>query len=104
MDNTYVYEGADLKLDISIESVNSLTMDDYDFEVELYCDKYKRLKLSKSQLKRIDSNNYLAKIVNTENLGKGVLKCRIIAKIPDGDFNTGERVEVVEIITKINII
>lgn len=100
-----VFVGTELKLNISIEPMGSVTMDDYNFTVELICGSFKKtnLTIEKAQAKRVDSNNYIV-CFDTSDIGTGRLKCRVTAYLPDDDFTDKKRTEVVEIETGIEII
>ena len=93
--------GTEFKLNINIEPLDDITMDDYDFTVELST-MQKSLKYDKSQLIRQDKNNYTV-LVNTEEIGLGSLRCKVTANIPDTDFEDGFRTEVVIINPEIHI-
>ena len=95
--------GTEVKLNIHIEPIGDITMDDYDFEVEIYCLPNKSIKATKTDMIKVDSNNYIV-LVDTTKVGAGGLKCKVIAKLPDGDFPDNTRTEVVYINTGINII
>lgn len=91
------------KLNINIEPIDDLTMDDYDFTVDIYCNSNGNiLSFNKSELTRVDENNYIAK-VDTTKLDVGAIKVKITAYIPDSDFSDGFRTEVAYINTRINI-
>ena len=95
--------GTELKINVSIEPIGELTMDDYEFVVDMYCSPKKIATTHKVDAIRIDSDNYVV-IVDTEVVGAGELKCKVTAQIPDGDFPDALRTEVVAINTGINII
>ena len=96
-----IFFGTEFKLNINIEPLDDITMDDYDFKVELST-MQKSLKYDKSQLIRQDKNNYTV-LVNTEEIGLGSLRCKVTANIPDTDFEDGFRTEVVIINPEIHI-
>ncbi len=95
--------GTDLKLNIHIDPIGEITMDDYDFEVEMYCSLGKSIIIPKSAAKRVDENNYMV-VVETGKIGAGDLKCKVTAHVPDGDFPDQLRTEVACIDTQITII
>lgn len=97
-----VFFGSEIKLNISIEPVGDLTMKDYDFECEFYCFSNKKIVLNKEAMIMQDDDNYLA-ILDSKTLGRGILKCKITAYIPDGDCSDGLRTEVLVIDTGIQI-
>jgi hypothetical protein len=100
-----IFLGTELKLNINIEPIGSMTMDDYDFEVEVICGSFKKssIVIKKERAKKIDSNNYIICFSTTE-VGAGKLMCRVTAYIPDGDFADGKRTEITEIDTGIEIV
>lgn len=99
-----VFVGSELKLNIHIEPMDGVTMDDYDFQVELMCGTFKKSNkiIRKEDANRVDSNNYII-CFDTAELGAGSLKCKVTAYLPDGDFRDGKRTEVVLIETGIDI-
>lgn len=97
-----VFIPTELKLNVHIEPMGNLTMDDYNFEVEVYCSPVRPIKVNKSDALRIDSDNYVV-LVDTKVVGAGDLKCKVIAYIPDGDFPDSLRTEVVCIDTEIDV-
>ena len=103
MENTSTFIGTELKLNINIEPIGNVTMDDYDFEVDVYCSVKRVLTIKKSDAIRIDQNNYVI-LVDTAQTGAGELKCKITAYILDEDFKDAFRTEVVGLNTGITII
>jgi hypothetical protein len=99
---TNVFLGTELKLNINIEPIGTVTMEDYDFEVEVYCSAKKVIVIPKSEAIKVDGNNYIV-LVDTNVIGAGELKCKITAYIPDGDFADRKRTEVVVSTTNITI-
>lgn len=98
-----VFLGTELKLNINIEPIGDVTTDDYDFEVEIYCSSKKVVDITKKEAIRVDSNNYII-LIDTNVVGAGDLKCKVIAHIPDSDFADGLRTEISIIDTGINIV
>lgn len=98
-----VYQGTELKLNIGIEPIGGLTMDEYDFSIEVYCFQNKAIKFGKADTIRVDANNYMV-LVDTSALGAGELKCKVTAQIPDGDFKDGIRTEIAYVDTNITIV
>lgn len=98
-----VFIGTELKLNIHIDNIEDITMDDYDFEVELYCSPKKSITVAKSSAIRIDESNYVV-LVDTNIIGAGELKCKVSAQIPDGDLPDNLRTEIVGVETGINIV
>lgn len=97
--------GTELKINVHVEPIDELHMSDYDFECAFYINKNKRVVFKKSEMKRVDDDNYLA-FINSENaviLGRGKLNMEITAYIPDGDFNDGLRTEISAVCTDVII-
>lgn len=103
MKNESPFIGTELKLNIHIEPIGDTTMDDYDFEVEVFCSPKKPIIIPKENTIRVDSDNYVV-LVDTNIVGAGDLKCKVTAQVPDWDFPDQLRTEVVCIDTGINII
>lgn len=103
MNDNIIGLGSEIKLNLNIEPVGGYTMDDYDFVAEVYCKAKKSVVVEKKQAIRIDANNYFLP-VDTQELGRGYIKCKVTAQIPDKDFADGFRTEVVFIETNIEII
>lgn len=101
--NTEIFIGTELKLNINIEPMGEVTMDDYDWYVEVYCSAKRVVALPKKTAIRIDSDNYVV-LVDSEELGVGDVKCKVVALIPDFDFPDTIRKEVALVDTGINIV
>lgn len=89
-----VYKGTEIKLSVSIKPIDGKTMDNYDFEIELYVSGGNAVKKTKDECIRVDANNYVVTLdTNALNrVGKLILKTT--AYIPDGDFDDNTRTEV----------
>lgn len=101
--DTEVFLGTELKLNVNIEPIGDVTMDNYEFEIEVYCSPKKSIIIPKENTIRVDSDNYVV-LVDTNIVGAGDLKCKVTAQVPDGDFPDQLRTEVVCIDTGINIV
>lgn len=97
-----VFLGTELKLNVNIDPIGALTMDSYDFVVDVYCVVNKTLSIKKADAIRVDENNYVV-LVDTKLIGSGTLKCKVIAEIPDADFEDLYRTEISIIDTGIEI-
>ena len=91
-----VFLGTELKLNINIEPMESFTMDDYDWNVEVWTSTKRLMVISKEQAIRIDNSNYVI-LIDTNELGAGDVKAKVTAYIPDFDFPDTTRTEVVGI-------
>ena len=94
-----------LSLDVKSfdEEDDGITIEDYDFTTEVYCNPRKSITILKSETISVDSENYIIR-VDTAPLGTGDLYCKVTAYIPDDDFADGFRTEVVVIDTAIDIV
>ena len=101
--NTEIFIGTELKLNVNIEPMGEFTMDDYDWYVEVYCSTKRVVALPKKTAIRIDSDNYVV-LIDSEELGAGDVKCKVVALIPDFDFSDTIRKEVAMVDTGINIV
>ena len=99
------------KINVHAEPIDGLSMDKYDFECQFYVYSNKVVTIKKEDMKqnevdnKPDPDNYIA-ILDSEKvkaLGRGSVKMRFIAHIPDSDFPDGARTEVAEI-NNLNII
>lgn len=95
--------GTQLKLKINIDPLGTLHMDEYDFECKFFVFQKKAVILNKSDMVKLDSDNYLA-LIDTTPLGIGNLHITLTAYIPDYDFGGDTRKEVVCVPTDINIV
>jgi hypothetical protein len=98
-----IFWGTEVKLNISIDAIGELTMDDYDFEVTITAQWPKnKIVIKKDQAIRIDENNYVITL-DTTDVGTGNVSCKIVAYLPDDDFEDGFRTEVVVVNPNITI-
>lgn len=95
--------GTELKLNVNIEPIGEITMDDYDFEVDVWCSLKRISTIPKNEAIRVDENNYIV-CVDSSLLGHGQVKLKVTAHVPDRDFEDGLRTEVVYVNTNIEII
>lgn len=96
-----------LKMSIGFEYPTdvSVTLDTIDFFVEYFCNSSKRVTLQKDELHREELNGIVTfyAYVDTAITGKGNLKMRLCADIPDVDAPGGIRKEYVEVDTDVVI-
>lgn len=87
--------GTELKLNVHLEPLDGFHMSDYDFECEFFVFTNRSVVIKKSQLKRLDDDNYYAIIEKDDamRIGRGAVKCMVTAYIPDNDFADGVRTE-----------
>lgn len=95
--------GTEFKINVHIDRLDGFSMDDIEFECEFYTFRNRKTVVKKQDMVRVDQDNYLAMIDSSE-LGVGTIICRVIAYIPDADFDDGFRTEVEEVSTGITIV
>lgn len=103
MGNIVLGLGTKFKLNINIEPIGDITMDDFDFEVDVYCSQKRVTTITKEAAIRLDESNYVIR-VDSEPLGHGDVKAKVTAYIPDDDFEDGTRKEVAFLATDITIV
>lgn len=90
--------GSDVKIEFAADLPDGLTMTDVDFTAIVYnvtaIDKKKQY--PKTECILTDTGSYVV-LVDTEDLGVGQLMLRVVFQIPDTDYPTGYRKEVVKI-------
>lgn len=101
MTDSEVLFGSEFKLNINVEPISGVTMDDYDFSLEVSTPRSAQ-RFTKPQLIRIDQNNYMVAL-DSNILGIGPIKCVVTAEVPDDDFDGGYRTEVRSVNTGIVI-
>lgn len=96
-DEEYVV-GSDIKILVSADLPDGLAMQDVDFTVVVYnCDlKERQNTYQKADCILTTDGEYLVLVDSTE-LGIGRYLCRLTVQIPDTDYPTGYRKEVVKI-------
>lgn len=100
-DEDIIYLGSEFKLNVYMEAIGSYHMDDVNFSCTFYT-RGERVTLSKSDMKRVDKDNYVAPL-DSNALGKGTLTVVYEADIPDNDFGDSYRHEVVVVKTELKI-
>ena len=98
-----VFLGTELKLNINIAKLEEFTMDDYDFNVEVYCSAKRVITITKEEAIRIDENNYVI-LIDSGELGAGDVKCKVTAYVPDYDFPDTLRTEIVGVDAGVTIV
>jgi hypothetical protein len=106
MEGNTVFLGTEIKLNIHIDPIDGLTMkDDFLFTIEAYCSPKNSITIEKDKAIPVENSkdDYII-LIDTYKVGTGTLKCKVIAEIPDGDFDNDYRTEVSIIDTGINIV
>lgn len=94
---TTIYKPSEEEVNIHLYPIDGYTMDEYDFTCEIFCSSTRKQILSKSDLRRVDENNYVA-IVETAKIGVGKVKIRVLARVPNDNFDDGYR----DVVTYLN--
>ena len=81
--------GEDVKIELSIDPIDSLTLDDFDFECILWLNNHKET-FVKKDLISLENGKY-ALCFNTTEFGTGKVSFKLHCKIPDTDFKDGYR-------------
>ena len=77
-------------------------MEDYDFECKFYIFLKRFIIISKSEMVKIDADNYVV-LVDTTDLGVGQLHMSLTANLPDEDFPTVTRKEIACVDTGVTV-
>lgn len=85
-----VYIPSEEEVNIHLYPIDGYTMDEYDFRCEIFCSSMRKQMVAKKDLRRIDESNYVAKIYTTE-IGAGKVKIKVLARIPNSNFDDGFR-------------
>ena len=97
MMQTFIF-GSDVKILVTAELPNELTLKDVDFTVMVYnaSDVDKKKTYQKSECMETEHGNYVLMVDSTE-LGVGTYRCKLTVQIPDTDYQSGYRKEIVNI-------
>jgi hypothetical protein len=95
--------GTEFKININIEPIGYITMDDYDFNIEVYCSPKRAVVISKEKSVRVDKDNYII-LVDSNDIGVGDVKAKVTTYLPDEDFEDGTRTNVSFLSTDIKIV
>lgn len=92
-DTITIFLGSEQKLNVNIKPVAEFTADDFDFVVDVYCSPKRTSTKTKSELIRVDEENYVF-LLDTNEVGAGEVKAKVTAYIPDYDYADTFRTEV----------
>lgn len=93
-----IYYPSDFKLNAAMDVIDGYHMDDVDFTCSFYVSSTyisedKVVTLEKSQMIRVDADNYVAPL-SSGDIGRGNLMVKYVAEIPDADFDGGYRKDI----------
>jgi hypothetical protein len=94
--------GSQLKINVNVEPIGDTHLDNCNFKCTFFINPKKNIELQKSQLIRVDADNYIA-LIDSSQLGVGTIRMTIEVDIPDSDFPNGVRKEIDTICTGITI-
>lgn len=90
--------GTEFKINVNVEPMDGFHMADYDFECMLYVYTNKGVVYKKGDesMKKTDDDNYriCATSEDSLKLGRGSVKLKFTAHIPDADYPDGYRTEI----------
>lgn len=101
--------GTDLKFSIKIDPIEvegqteKLSLKDCNFEVEMFVDLDNKVTIPKDKATYKNDNEYYVGF-NTNEVGVGRLKCRVIIHLDDDVFEDDVRTEIIEIDTGLKIV
>lgn len=90
--------GSDFKMNVNMPVIGELHMSDVDFRCIFYAGHSDGFVIQKEDMIRIDDDNYVAPLHSTD-LGKGRIFMTYEVDLPDADFESGIRHEVVHVKT-----
>lgn len=90
--------GAEFKINVHVEPIDGFHMSDYEFECMLYVYTNKGVVYKKNHesVKKTDDDNYRICVTSEDSfrLGRGNVKLKFTAHIPDSDYSDGYRTEI----------
>ncbi len=97
-----VIAGTDLKVLVSVEPIGGYHLADIDFTCSFFVYTNRSVEMHKEDMIKESDDSYVA-VIDSEKLGLGSLKVKVVAQIPDKDCSDGYRQEVGIVSTGITI-
>lgn len=93
------------KLNVHVDPIAGYHMDELNIKCVLFVYPNKAVEVRKEEMVKADEDNYIIPLTAelVKRVGRGQLKVRVIAEIPDSDFPDGFRTEISEICTNVII-
>lgn len=93
------------KLNVHVEPIAGFHMDELNIKCVLFVYPNKVVEVSKEKMVKVDEDNYIIPLTAelVKRVGRGQMKVKVIAEIPDSDFSDGFRTEIAEVCTGIVI-
>lgn len=90
--------GTEFKINVHVEPIDGYHMSDYEFECMLYTYTNNGViyKNDHESVKKTDDDNYRICVISEDSLklGRGTVKLKFTAHIPDSDYSDGYRTEI----------
>lgn len=87
--------GGSIKLNLNVKPIDGLALARYEWQIKLYTSPNKVLIMQKKECVKVDEDNYKVAF-NSADVGIGNLRYVLMARVPDGDFPDGIRIEPVK--------
>lgn len=98
----YIPKGSDAKIEFTADLPDGLKMSDIEFSGQVInADTAVEVAFTKSDCAMVDDGESYVVMVDTDKTGIGMLMLRLVVQIPDTDFHSGYRREVVKINPKV---
>lgn len=93
------------KLNVHVEPIAGFHMYELNVKCVLYVYPNKAVEVDKDAMVKVDEDNYIIPLTAelVKRVGRGQLKVKVVAEIPDSDFPYGFRTEIAEVCTGIVI-
>jgi len=93
------------KLNVHVEPIAGFHMDELAIKCKLFVYPNKTVEVGKETMVKVDKDNYVIPLTAelVKRVGRGQLKVKVIAEIPDSDFPDNLRTEIAEVCTGIVI-
>lgn len=85
--------GTQFVINVKMTPMDGVHMSDVEFKARFYVYQNKFLELDKSDMVKVDEDNYLA-LVDSAKVGKGQIKYRLFVNVPDEYWESGYRVVI----------
>lgn len=87
------YLGEEIKVKVRAKPIDGMSLADYDWVALLWTSSYRVVEVPKRECIPMDDGVYVIPL-DTMKVGVGSLKLKIVAELPDGDFEDGRRTTI----------
>ena len=93
------------KLNVNVEPIAGYHMDELSIKCVLFVYSNKTVEVNKEDMVKVDEDNYIIPLTAelVKKMGRGQLKVKVVAEIPDSDFPDNFRTEIAELCTGVVI-